>query len=181
MSSFLIVGSDAHSDSGSFSKLTQLASDKECLSLIYCGDLDIDCWETGELLRNRNFSFLPVMGNCDSPWAWRDINMQAPPLFRKAEFFGLRMFVTHGHYCQSPEDAGLSNEDFDLVLSGHTHVPVIEKRNNLIYVNPGSVSSPRCYSEKSYAKIIFDKVISIQICALAHNSILSELVIPLNK
>lgn len=42
----------------------------------------------------------------------------------------------------------------DIFISGHTHIPSISKENNIIYVNPGSISKPRNGSLNSYA--IFD-------------------------
>ena len=44
----------------------------------------------------------------------------------------------------------------DILLCGHTHVPKCEKRDNYIYMNPGSVSIPKENSEHSYM-ILEDK------------------------
>ena len=44
----------------------------------------------------------------------------------------------------------------DILLCGHTHIPKCEKRDNYIYMNPGSVSIPKENSEHSYM-ILEDK------------------------
>ena len=55
---------------------------------------------------------------------------------------GERMvFITHGHVFNKenlpPMKAG------DILLHGHTHVPVCEEFSGVVYMNPGSVSIPK--------------------------------------
>ncbi len=182
MSNFLLISSDIHSDPISFKKLADLASDKDCLSFLFCGDINLENWEINEILRTRNFSFIPVLGNCDTPWTYRDLNMQTPPYFRKTEFLGLKIFFTHGHYLSIPCDAGFENNSFDIVINGHSHVPALERQENFVFLNPGSPSLPRGYNEPSYATIEFEESEAI-ICLrkLADNNCFSELRIPLKK
>ena len=40
-----------------------------------------------------------------------------------------------------------------IVVSGHTHVPVLENNGDLIFVNPGSISIPKSDSKPGYALI----------------------------
>ena len=59
-----------------------------------------------------------------------------------------RAFITHGHnYGVSLGLEGIYAEALsrgvDIVLFGHTHRPVAEKRGNLWIVNPGSLTYPR--------------------------------------
>ena len=39
-------------------------------------------------------------------------------------------------------DEALS-KDFDIVMYGHTHRPVIDKNDDIIVINPGSLTYPR--------------------------------------
>ena len=71
-------------------------------------------------------------------------------LDREAEItlLGHRIFVTHGHYYGVSLDiAGLVEEaeyrGCEVALFGHTHKPMIAKRNGVLAVNPGSLSYPR--------------------------------------
>ena len=62
---------------------------------------------------------------------------------------GERMiFATHGHIFNEnslpPLRAG------DILLHGHTHVPVCEEREGYILMNPGSVSIPKEGSRRGY-------------------------------
>ena len=38
------------------------------------------------------------------------------------------------------------------MISGHTHIPVLEKKDNgIIYLNPGSITIPKGGSKRGYA------------------------------
>ena len=59
-----------------------------------------------------------------------------------------KIMVTHGHnYGVSMDLYGISEEtaarECEMVCFGHTHKPVIEKKNGVLVINPGSLSFPR--------------------------------------
>ena len=66
---------------------------------------------------------------------------------------GYNFYLHHGH-------KEIKNFDFDVVLSGHTHVNLLKKENNIIYGNPGSLSIPKEGSGNSFM-IINDEKITI--------------------
>lgn len=92
-----------------------------------------------------------VAGNCDF-----DTDL---PSSRIVEAAGHRILLTHGHrdlvsmtYEYLLERA--QREHCDIVLAGHTHVPVNEYRDGVWLLNPGSITWPRQESrEKSYMVI----------------------------
>ena len=61
---------------------------------------------------------------------------------------GHRVAMTHGHnqHVERGVDIlkywALQNEA-DVVLYGHTHVPVVEQSSQMTILNPGSISRPR--------------------------------------
>lgn len=64
------------------------------------------------------------------------------------ELKGKKLFLTHGHKYNL--QSGITNLYYrglelgaDIVLFGHIHVPIIEKIENMIIMNPGSPSLPR--------------------------------------
>lgn len=59
-----------------------------------------------------------------------------------------RLFLTHGHLYH-PDNLPPLNTD-DVLVYGHTHIPVAEKRGDLYYFNPGSVSLPKGGYPASY-------------------------------
>ena len=59
-----------------------------------------------------------------------------------------KAFLSHGHYYyvsfgteQIIEEA--KSRDCDIAIFGHTHRPLIEKRDDFLCLNPGSLSFPR--------------------------------------
>ena len=61
---------------------------------------------------------------------------------------GHKIMVTQGHnYGASMDLYGISEEtaarECEMVCFGHTHKPVIEKKNGVLVINPGSLSFPR--------------------------------------
>jgi len=86
------------------------------------------------------------------------------------EISGRKIFLTHGH--RYDVRYGITNLYYkalelnvDMVLFGHTHVPINIEENGIIFMNPGSPSIPRTQSkaktiglidinDKIYTKII---------------------------
>lgn len=146
----LLIGSDIH---GSlkyakifFSKVNQYNPDK----IILLGD----CYYNGarndppeeycpkevvKLLNSYADRLIAIKGNCES-----EVD-QMVSLFSFCEISQLYVFshlvtMTHGHHYSFdnlPASCG------DIFLQGHTHIGVLEKKENLILANPGSVSLPK--------------------------------------
>jgi putative phosphoesterase len=60
----------------------------------------------------------------------------------------LRIHVSHGHELGSPTPANLLySYRADIIVYGHTHKPLIERRENTLIVNPGA-AGPRRFNLK---------------------------------
>ena len=183
---FILVAGDVHSSDQAFEILAENASQETCLGFIYTGDLDIENYFISQSVLCRNFVFLPVQGNCDNRWSWTETGLDLP-LYRTCTFKGLRMFVTHGHMYWDPLSAGLDNSQYDIVITGHSHVPDLHteiiERKRVMFLNPGSAARPRGGSRASYALVRFkaDGSRSIEIRALDGDGLLSEETIPVNE
>ena len=69
---------------------------------------------------------------------------------------GERMiFATHGHHFNTASLPPLHKGD--ILLHGHTHVPVCEDHGDYIYMNPGSVSIPKENSPHGYMTLEGEK------------------------
>jgi len=94
---------------------------------------------------------LCVRGNCDG-----DVDQMVLEFPIMADYLymyieGIEIYASHGHiYNQNKPLPGLKG----IFLCGHTHVPLIEKHDDFVYLNPGSVSIPKDGSRHSY--MIFD-------------------------
>ena len=86
-------------------------------------------------------SLIAVRGNCDRYYEYMD--MPFPPASRTERIYGRNVTITHGDRLWM-DDFQLTSGD--IFISGHTHVPVLEERNGIYIVNPGSPSRPRSSS-----------------------------------
>jgi len=91
---------------------------------------------------------LCVRGNCDT-----EVDQMVLEFPILADYAVLAegktmIYATHGHHYNAgslpPLHAG------DILLHGHTHVPVVQKTGNIVVLNPGSVSIPKENSPHSY-------------------------------
>lgn len=104
-----------------------------------------------EMLNARAADILCVRGNCEAEVD--QMVLQFPVLADYALLTeGSRMiFATHGHVWNTEHLPPLHSGD--ILLHGHTHIPVCEscgEHNEFTYMNPGSVSIPKNNSPHSY-------------------------------
>ena len=104
--------------------------------------------EVIELLNPLADRILCVRGNCD---AEVDQMVLAFPVLAEYALLPLGrrlIYITHGHICNASNLPPLQPED--ILLHGHTHVPVCEQAGEIRILNPGSVSIPKEGSPHSY-------------------------------
>lgn len=109
-----------------------------------------------------------VRGNCDySMTKLKDSLI--------VEFGGKRIAMCHGHRyiayggaVDSLRYFGLQNKA-DIVMFGHTHVPLLDKQKDIILLNPGSISQPRQANKiptYTIMEIDVDGNVTFQMCEL---------------
>ena len=100
------------------------------------------------MLNERKRDLLCVRGNCDAEVD--QMVLQFPILSDSLLFPWNRqiLYATHGHRF-SPE-APPPLHAGDVLLFGHTHIPIAEKRDEIYCINPGSVSLPKGNSTRGY-------------------------------
>ena len=86
--------------------------------------------------------FIHVQGSHDSALGWDRFNLENPPLFKDIRIQEIRLFMSHGYVLETPEHCDLHSEDYDLVITGHTHRVRLEKIHNTVFLNPGSAACP---------------------------------------
>ena len=102
-----------------------------------------------ELLNGVKDRLLCVRGNCDTEVD--QMVLSFPILADYAVLFvdGRRWYLTHGH--RWSVESPLPMQAGDLMLSGHTHVPVaVPFGDGNLSLNPGSTSIPKENSPRSY-------------------------------
>ena len=97
-----------------------------------------------EMLNSISDSILCVRGNCDCEVDQMVLDFPCLADYSVLDINGLFIYCTHGHLEPVKLKMG------DILLCGHTHVPTLEDRDGIIYMNPGSVSIPKENSPHSY-------------------------------
>ena len=131
----VLIVSDTHRDNDNYFKLIETL--KEIDMVIHCGDAEGSEYAISEAAGCETHI---VMGNNDF---FSDL-----PREIETEIGGYRVLITHGHtYCVSMGSERIKEEallrGFDIVMFGHTHKPLIDIDEDVIAVNPGSLSYPR--------------------------------------
>lgn len=96
------------------------------------------------LLNDKKDRLFSVRGNCDSEVDQMVLEFPIVSDFILLPLGEHLLCATHGHHAPPPLCPG------DLLLCGHTHIPLCEKRDTLFYLNPGSVGIPKERSPHSY-------------------------------
>lgn len=105
--------------------------------------------EVAELLNPYADRITAVRGNCDS-----EVDQMLLEFPMMADYNlvlladGRRLFLTHGHLYNGDKHPRLRAGD--VIVSGHTHLPVAEQKEELYLFNPGSVTIPRGEHQASY-------------------------------
>lgn len=137
----IIVVSDTHGNNLPFLEAA-ITIEKPDL-IFHLGDYVSDAKKITKIL---GLDCIMVKGNGD--YGTMDVNED-----ELLEIEGKKIFLTHGHKYH----VGHSLNDLyykglelgaDLILFGHTHIPIIEREKDLILMNPGSPSIPRKLDRK---------------------------------
>ncbi len=166
----LMFASDIHGSAYYCNKIKEIYEKENCEKLVLLGDLlyhgprndlpkDYNPKEVIKILNSMKDEILCVRGNCDC-----EVDQMVLEFPIMAEYIFLYLdkkavFITHGHKFNSSNLPPLKNGD--ILIHGHTHIQAVEKNENYIYINPGSVSIPKNGNENSYM-IYSDKKFEIK-------------------
>ena len=101
-----------------------------------------------EMLNALSDKILCVRGNCDTEVDQMVLNFPILADYAVITYENKLIYATHGHNFTNEKLPPLKPED--ILLHGHTHVPVCEAFETHTYINPGSVSIPKEGSAHSY-------------------------------
>ncbi len=147
--------SDTHKDIGNIDKVIPYL--KECDLIVHAGD-NID--DAEYIYYATDVDVKCVKGNCDL------YNIDEP---YELTFIAnnKKFFLCHGH--NYDVKMGLNsllrlakNNHIDIVVYGHTHIPVYKTIDNVTFINPGSLTYPRGESDKSFGILTIDDDISYE-------------------
>lgn len=129
---------------------------KECDLIIHAGDNFSD----SKYIHNMtNVDIMAVKGNCDFEEVEDELVFEVE---------GKTIFLCHGDKYGVKYGTDILGEKAkkcgaNIVIFGHTHTPLHIEKDDILYINPGSVSLPRQVKYKSFILMeIEDKDVSIK-------------------
>jgi len=155
-----VIVSDIHGSSYYANRLRTIILKENPDMFIVLGDLyyhrprndlseDHNPMEVANVLNGFKNIIYVVKGNCDS---------EIDEMISEFRFYddlvldinGKKVFCTHGDKFNMDN---FPKQNFDIMAYGHFHVGFIEKDNEHIFINPGSISLPMNGSKNSYILI----------------------------
>ncbi|MDR2822860.1 MAG: YfcE family phosphodiesterase [Acholeplasmatales bacterium] len=141
----LVIVSDIHGYQEKLKKVIELETNYDCI--ISCGDNQIDTSSFEEVIF--------VKGNCDFNSYLDDeiiLNLN-----------GVKFLILHGHnekvkYGYQKLIDYATGKKVNVVLFGHTHVKALFTKNDILFINPGSLGYNNSYTIYEDGKVTFKKV-----------------------
>lgn len=151
----LLIASDIHGSAQYCRKLIEAIKRENPTKVVLLGDLlyhgprnnlpeEYAPKEVAAMLNEIKGKLLCVRGNCDTEVD--QMMLDFPVLSDSAMLFidSMTIYASHGHHDFPTLEEG------NVVVSGHTHIPVDYIKDSVRYINPGSVSIPKENSWHGY-------------------------------
>ena len=154
-----LIASDLHGSATYTEMLLEAYDREEADRLLLLGDIlyhgprnDLpDGYQpkkVAELLNSRRGEILSVRGNCEAEVDQMMLNFPTLADYCLLSVGKRTVFATHGHIFN--RDSLPPLKVGDVLLYGHTHVPLRETVSGIVCLNPGSVSIPKEGSPRGY-------------------------------
>lgn len=161
----LLFASDIHGSAHYCKKLIEAYETEKAQKLVLLGDLlyhgprnDLPEGyapkEVAAMLNAKKNEILAIRGNCEAEVD--QMMLEFPVLADYAVLSVERpetgtmqdIYLTHGHHFNI--DNPLPMKEGNVMIYGHTHVPIDSEKNGIRFLNPGSVSIPKENSGHGY-------------------------------
>ena len=152
-----LIASDVHGSAYYAKKIVELLDSEKADKLVLLGDIfnhgprnplpkDYKPLEVADIFNSVKDKLIVIKGNCDS---------EVDTLISEFDFIphlvilenGKSVLLTHGHVYNKDN---LPKTKFDGIIYGHFHTGFIQKINDTIVANAGSVSLPKNNTPSSY-------------------------------
>lgn len=155
---FFVI-SDIHGSSTALKKAIDIYKVGNYRKMIICGDLlyhgarnplpiGYDPKEVISFLNKLKSEIIVVKGNCESDVDGMVLEFPIESYTSQIITENRDIYITHGHKHFSENLNNLNPGT--IILSGHTHIPTAEIKDNLYFCNPGSVSLPKGGHKPTY-------------------------------
>lgn len=152
---------DSHNHLGVLDRLHQEGRFHDVELILHTGDMYNDGIYLEEL---TGIKVVAVKGNADPVYAPGEEETVL-------ELEGYKIFLTHGHqYGVKDTNDRLfyrgKEIGANIVVFGHSHIPLTIEEENMLMLNPGSIGFPRGLSKKSYALVTLGNQIKVDLMEL---------------
>lgn len=154
-----LIFSDLHGSAKAAEFLANKFFDEQCDGMICLGDVlyhgprnDLPEYyapkQVIQILNPLAKHILCIQGNCDAEVDQMVLDFK---FYKSKDIIlqGKRCHLEHGHHLDS------FSKKADVILYGHTHIPMLEYAKDTLYLNPGSITIPKNNYPPSY--ILWDK------------------------
>lgn len=158
----LMFASDIHGSLPATERVLELFAQSDARWLVILGDVlnhgprnalpeGYAPAHVAERLNEQASRIVAVRGNCDSEVDQMLLTFPITAPWQQVLLPERRLFLTHGHLFGPDDEPPLAAGD--VLVYGHTHIPVAEKRGDIFHFNPGSVSIPKGGFAASYGML----------------------------
>lgn len=143
----------------------------QCDFIIHAGDIlyhgprndipaEYNPKQLANVLNNCPIPIIAACGNCDAEVDSMVLTMPIQSPYAYMVVDGLHIIATHGHNLTEDAKKEMAIKfKANLFITGHTHVAVLEKNNNIVYLNPGSPAmSKRADGLGTFARLTGDTI-----------------------
>lgn len=158
-----LIFSDIHGSIESAKFIVEQFANMTCDKMICLGDVlyhgprnDLPDYyrpkEVVQLLNSYSEHILCIKGNCDAEVDEMVLNF---PLVNAKDVLlnGIQCHLEHGHHLDKEKDYAAQ-----VIFYGHTHIASIEKYEQKIFINPGSITLPKENTKRSFLILDEDKI-----------------------
>ena len=158
----LMFVSDIHGSYYYAKKVIEKYREEKADNMIILGDIlyhgprnslpkEYDPKKVIELLNQLKEKIICVRGNCDAEVDQMVLEFPIMSDYNIIFHNNKRIFATHGHLFNEDNMPPLG--EGDILIHGHTHLPVAKEIDNRYILNPGSISLPKEDNPNSYGVI----------------------------
>ena len=155
----LLICSDIHGDFDAAVATFEAFKKEGCDRILMLGDIlyhgprndlpeEYAPKEVISLLNEKKDLFFCVRGNCDTEVDQMVLDFPILADYALLSLGKRTLFATHGHHFNASHLPNL--KEGDILLHGHTHIPIWEEHEGIYVLNPGSATIPKAGSERGY-------------------------------
>ena len=144
----LMFVSDIHGSRKYLEEIKDIYDIEKPDKIIFLGDMFYGGYDSEDIMDilDQFNNKIVIKGNCDSRYDVMTANFNFLDYYYFEEF-NKKIFCSHGNLYNISR---YPDKKFDIMVSGHTHMGMIENKNGKIFLNPGSISYPRGGTVNSY-------------------------------